>query len=546
MAPFDEARIRAFVEACSTAIPNGQFVQSPDGLVGAILASDGLLELACNPLLLTILVLLWERGGRLPERRVDLYRVATETLVRDWPFHRLGVRVDEGLVVDLLGLVALRLVDEGLPSMGFDELLSVVASGIRREEGVDEHAARSQALEIVRLVEDNTGVLVETGWAEGERRYGFIHRSFADYLAARALADGWVRSGLGLAPFLHRERWEEVVRLMFGHVGTLSPGLVSRLLRDVLGRGWPLETHLHADLRLAFRVIGDGVRLDPELRDRLITDGIESFLEPRKELFRPATLDALTRVHDVCPASPAFSAAMDRAGDDAARLAKKALLRVTLWESDDAIAEALDRLNPLLERNSVPADDIARVLALALPDERPWRLPLRVGGVHGQDEVARLFGGQTEYWLGPRALERLEALGLRPLTLARAAGPVAIYTWASANQSTGAAAIEAVLEGRLAFDIWDEMFDGEECERALEALADGGPDAMERALRFTELTQADPGAEPGFEAPLMVILDAGPPELAARAVRALLCPWHDQLQDEKWGRLATTGPARST
>src|SRR5262249_2742568 len=43
-------------------------------------------ELAQNPLLITILALLYRRNnGRLPDQRVELYRTAIDVLIEDWP-----------------------------------------------------------------------------------------------------------------------------------------------------------------------------------------------------------------------------------------------------------------------------------------------------------------------------------------------------------------------------------------------------------------------------------------------------------------------------
>jgi len=53
-------------------------------LVDAIRAGENVHRLATNPLLLTIIALIHYQNVRLPERRVELYRLAVEALAESW------------------------------------------------------------------------------------------------------------------------------------------------------------------------------------------------------------------------------------------------------------------------------------------------------------------------------------------------------------------------------------------------------------------------------------------------------------------------------
>ena len=54
------------------------------GLLPQILGEASVLLLATNPLLLTILVLIYENVGQLPNRRVKLYHICAQTLISSW------------------------------------------------------------------------------------------------------------------------------------------------------------------------------------------------------------------------------------------------------------------------------------------------------------------------------------------------------------------------------------------------------------------------------------------------------------------------------
>ena len=75
-------------------------------LFHAIEERPAIRRLADNPLLLTIIALVNWRGGELPNRRVEVYRHAAETLVESWPRVRRGIEFSGDEVFSLLQPVA--------------------------------------------------------------------------------------------------------------------------------------------------------------------------------------------------------------------------------------------------------------------------------------------------------------------------------------------------------------------------------------------------------------------------------------------------------
>ena len=59
-----------------------------DGIQQALDTNPGVRRLATNPLLLRILALIHRTGARLPQRRIELYRLAADTLIRSWELAR--------------------------------------------------------------------------------------------------------------------------------------------------------------------------------------------------------------------------------------------------------------------------------------------------------------------------------------------------------------------------------------------------------------------------------------------------------------------------
>jgi serine/threonine protein kinase/formylglycine-generating enzyme required for sulfatase activity len=169
-------------------------------------------ELLSTPLLLTLLCLVVERGGQIPERREDFFRECLDALLGRWIAERAGERLlslDESL--DLLEPVAWTMhTGERKYDLGEDELMKLLARPIRR---LQNQRTRKPVVTFQRVFDwfwRVAGVLVE--YAPGE--YGFMHLSLQEYLAARhaARAGEWGR----LAEEFGSEWWREVTLLFVG------------------------------------------------------------------------------------------------------------------------------------------------------------------------------------------------------------------------------------------------------------------------------------------------------------------------------------------
>lgn len=197
-------------------------------LVQAVFANAGVTGLARNPLLLTILALIHNQGTRLPDRRVDLYRLCVEALAETWNRARglagreievyLGdEKIDERFVVNLLGPAALWIHEENPGGIVAErDLAHQLAKTLAETDGLPLGKARRLAEDFIQLVNRETGLLQE----RGHRLYGFLHLTFEEYLAARALLESATVEDADAE--IHRRAsdpgWREVLRLALSSV----------------------------------------------------------------------------------------------------------------------------------------------------------------------------------------------------------------------------------------------------------------------------------------------------------------------------------------
>ena len=358
---FDDAQIRVFVSKWLVA--TGRTDLEARELVSAITSSAEVKELATNPLLLTLIARLWKPGSSLTTNRLKLYQRATEMLVRDRPFERLGRSVDVDMMLGALGRVAEELIRSSRDTIGEAELLDMLSTGATADPNPDGIDRRSRAQEVLTSVEKGTGVLVEQGRVGGELHYGFLHRSFAEYLAARALADRWQSSNLDIGLYLHRRRWTAVIRLFYACVGSWGVGPVSRAVAELVDLGSPAEAYLHGNLRLALQLLGDGIRVDEHVRDDLVRRAFDAYLTPENEPFRVGLGRAIAQARSSQPLGPGEQRARTELDDDSVTAAKKARLRLMFEpQSPVYLRAALDGLHALLSQSLDPYLDVDEVL----------------------------------------------------------------------------------------------------------------------------------------------------------------------------------------
>ena len=162
------------------------------GLLEALGANPGVGQLASNPLLLTILALIKRQGVSLPNRRVELYELYLKTLITSWSKARsldkrpVGPEMDYLQTIAVLGPMALMLREDN-PTAGLiveERLIEWLTDFyIGEDYGLTGDEAAKRARLFLESVHRYSNLLVE----RGPGRYGFLHLTFEEMLAARGL-----------------------------------------------------------------------------------------------------------------------------------------------------------------------------------------------------------------------------------------------------------------------------------------------------------------------------------------------------------------------
>jgi predicted NACHT family NTPase len=180
------------------------------------------MELATNPLLLTLLCLIFGNGSDFPSSRSELYEEGLNILMRKWdatrdiPIHQVYKKLSLKRKENLLSQLAFDTFDRGEYFFKQSTVERHITEYIRNIPGTatDEEALQLDSEAVLRSIMAQHGLLVER--AKGI--FSFSHLTFHEYFAAKRIVDGLIAQGnegfFRLAKNVTIKRYREVFFLV--------------------------------------------------------------------------------------------------------------------------------------------------------------------------------------------------------------------------------------------------------------------------------------------------------------------------------------------
>ncbi|SDK41896.1 NACHT domain-containing protein [Streptomyces indicus] len=257
LAPMTRENLKVFIDRWHEAAGADPALAAT--LLDAIRTKQDLSRLATNPLMCALICALHrERRGFLPRGRKALYDAALSMLLerrdRERDMAGAGLELDEESQTELLQRLAYWLIRNGRSVMERSDALVQLD---RLLPAMPYVAQQGDAEAVLRHLLDRSGLLREpaTGTVE------FVHRTFQDYLGARAAVEE--RDFDLLLGQAHLDQWEDVLRMAVAHA---RPDERARLLRGLVERGDKEPGHRTRLHLLATACLEHAAKLDPQVR----------------------------------------------------------------------------------------------------------------------------------------------------------------------------------------------------------------------------------------------------------------------------------------
>jgi hypothetical protein len=215
-------------------------LRQKDGSVIETLLHDcrenpGVMRLAQNPLLLTLLVMIYANAGAPSAKRHLIYDEAIKTLAAvrgrtagHHPVSAQDLRVRLGCVA----ISVYRKESGFLPT--WSEFRAAVQVGMSQQLGADSSAAEADSF--IRRVAESTGLIAISSQVYHQERQDdavvtFMHHSFLEYFAAIGLSREF--DEIDLHEIIREPRWHEVLTLLAGVIGERDD--IAPVIQRVLG-----------------------------------------------------------------------------------------------------------------------------------------------------------------------------------------------------------------------------------------------------------------------------------------------------------------------
>jgi hypothetical protein len=164
--------------------------------------TPALLELAVNPLLLTMISSIHFVEKTLPKKRVELYAKACEVFVESRQQAKdISARLTAREIQSVLQHLAYHLMQSKNSEISLAEAHTVIAEPLSRLP------VQMTSPEFLKLVEDSSGLFLNLG----NEHYAFAHLTFQEYLAAVHIKERGLEQELLIK--LSSEEWRETIRL---------------------------------------------------------------------------------------------------------------------------------------------------------------------------------------------------------------------------------------------------------------------------------------------------------------------------------------------
>ncbi|MFF8610329.1 NACHT domain-containing protein [Streptomyces sp. NPDC015346] len=264
LAPMSTAEVATFVRRWHKAAgPEAAPYEQP--LLDALRTTADVAALATNPLMCGLICALHRaRRGFLPRGRKALYDAALSMLLTRRDRERdmgtpYGIELGEAPQIQLIQRIAYWLTLNGRTTMDRSHAESVVREAvpaITEAAGYDPGAVFTHLLHRSGLLREPT-----------EETVDFVHRTFQDYLAAKALVDRW---DIGvLVRHAADDQWEDVIRMAVGHARPRECAeIFEELLRAVDGAP-DRRTQLRI-LVVAATALDHATEVAPAIRERIL------------------------------------------------------------------------------------------------------------------------------------------------------------------------------------------------------------------------------------------------------------------------------------
>jgi len=339
------------------------------GLIHSISQNASVMRLASNPLLMTIIVMIYHKGKKLPNKRIELYDYSTETFLDHW----VNLRFDTGSsensqlkdkdeIIEIMAPIAFEIHE--MRSNGLIEEENFKGAFIRHyirihtTETTDK--AKNEFKEFRKFLRQEAGFFYEKGEDDKDQPlYGFIHLTFEEYLAAIHMTECWTNDCIDLSKYVFEPRWTEIIRLTAAQIRKAQGRQkATKFVNDLLGVE-DIFPNAYRPLQLVCLILADDVSILDELYNKILNKIIEAYSFSGSKMF----INSFSKLFKELLSSDRKVGFVDRIKKELIyttnSIAQKNIVRILMENSEEKVVyELLEELLEIWKEHEMIAREI--------------------------------------------------------------------------------------------------------------------------------------------------------------------------------------------
>lgn len=247
--------------------------------------SRGLPDLVSNPLMLSLVCVLYRGQGSIPQNRAAVYERCSQLLFHEWEANKkihADIRIRNQVDAAINHLAYWQMVDNGGKEAVTETVLIRETTEFLRDSFSDERERQAAAKEFIDFCAGRLWVFTAVGTTGGgERLFEFTHRTFREYFAAYELTrlnDTPEEVAEALFPHIVEERWDVIgqlaVQLKEKHTRNGADRVIKTLIALVDDKDLKSQSRVYW---FCWRCLGF-LMVTPTTRQRLVERSLECSL----------------------------------------------------------------------------------------------------------------------------------------------------------------------------------------------------------------------------------------------------------------------------
>jgi energy-coupling factor transporter ATP-binding protein EcfA2 len=242
---FDDRQIRQFMSSWEKDMPPDKSVNQ---LIGTLHDRPRIMELARNPLMLTVIAYLYcDTPHELPHSRTEFYHISTDVLLRLWhrEYNEFTAPAKQSILKHLALFNQDNVQQRDRRTIDYKTIMEEIRKVLPSINLKDEDAEP-----LLKEIVERSGLMISIN---GGVEYQFAHLTLQEYFAACELGDD--QEGLIQRFSADPDSWREPIKLWCG-LGYDCTKLI--------------RTIFHKDIIMAFECLADAVKVENELANTII------------------------------------------------------------------------------------------------------------------------------------------------------------------------------------------------------------------------------------------------------------------------------------